>query len=391
MANARARARGFTDGVFVRLLDPHTWRPLRQHRMLDGESVLALRPIILKCSSGAGRGADPFVAAATAMAHGEDFAVYGRIVLLSVVKKPNPTPEEALLGRVWDFKVAFSQQFRGAVTDVQESRGQLVACVGSRIEVMAWSGTTLVRRLFLDRQDMVGLSLKSRDNLLVVADAVRGVRVVEYDEEGDRLNQLGVAVGRMQAHAVELLSAGDGTDGGVAHTQTVAVSDSSGLLHILSRHPGYEWSGQQMRLEGSVFLGTVLERLVPLPLPSASTVVQPNAILGVALDGSIHFLTALAPQVAQGIRALLRRAATALPQNAGLHPLAFRATRTVPGAPVSRPGFALEGAPGPDSVLDGDLLRRVAILPAREQAALAPGVQVEQACVDLMQAWTAVL
>ena len=396
-AEARTRAAGKHDGVYVRLMDPRTWRPLRQQRMLDGEGVLALRPIVLRCAglTTHGRASDPFIAVATAMDHGEDFAVYGRIVLLTVTKNARPTEAEVALGRVWDLQVAFSQQFRGAVTDIQETRGQLVAAVGSRIEVMAWSGKVLQRRLFLDRQDMIGVSLKTKDNLLLVADAVRGVRLIQYDEENDKLVQLGVSCGRMLPHAVELLDVETNRS-----LTTVAASDASGLLHVLTRHPALEWSGQQMREDGTIFVGTVLERLVPLTLASNADHILPQALLGAGLDGSLHVLGQITGDAAKKLRELGRKAANRLDQHAGLHPLGFRGTREYPGAPASRPGFHLAGNPGADSIVDGDLLRQLLRAPHDVQAEVfgrgekghGGGRGVLQGLVeDLVRAWVSVL
>lgn len=105
-AAAAARRAGEVSLQRVRLFDPTTWAPLCQFSTAPGEAVMALRAVAVKATEGEGR-TDAFLAVATAMSHGEDFPVYGRIVLLSVLRKKSVTAEEQTLGKVWEVPVQF--------------------------------------------------------------------------------------------------------------------------------------------------------------------------------------------------------------------------------------------------------------------------------------------
>jgi len=386
VASAAAKERGST-GQFVRLLEPRGWRPIHQWMALAGENILALRPLVLKNEDGS---SEPVIAVGTGTTHGEDFAVFGRTVFLTVKKKSNPRPEEAALGKVWDMSVRFSEEFKGAVTDIQQIEGRVVIAAGARIVIAAWtkSGLGQQQRAIFNRQDIIITGMRCLGPKLAVSDFVRGLRVLEYNKETEQVEQTAVNAGKLTPHAVEFAHAASNSDA------ILAASDPFGCLHLFA--PSRIWSGKQLKHVGRIHIGKVAERLVPLPLPSSSPSILTGALLTCSLDGSLGILTPLVPAVADALRKVQASAAPRMVTSAGLHPAAFRADTGRGAAAPTRSVYDLNGEPGGDSIVDGDLLWRLTGMAATRQRAICDAAgqaqeEVLQTMEDLARAWLGIL
>lgn len=265
-----------------------------------------------------------------------------------------------------------STQFKGPVTAIQQVQDRVVIVAGGLILVSEWTegGLEQQQQLHFDRQDTFVIGMRAAGAWLATVDFVRGTRLIQFHPEADEFKHKSVHAGRLTPHALEVLS----TSGDTA--ATLALADAGGCLYMMEHRPDTDWKGEQIVVHSRIFLASVAEKLLLVPLPADLDVVLPGALLCCHLDGSVGVLLTVSAEASSAMRAATRAGMGRVATAAGLHPLAFRSSKgRGAGAPA---GLSFEvGFSEPELAVDGDFLVELSKAPRAQRDAVLGALQAD--------------
>ncbi|KAG0498836.1 hypothetical protein HPP92_003527 [Vanilla planifolia] len=342
----------------VRLLEPEktggNWETRATIPMQSSENALTVRMVTLFNS--ATKENEMLMAVGTAYVQGEDVAARGRILLFSIGK--NSENSHNLVSEV------YSKESKGAISALASLQGHLLIASGPKITLHNWTGTELNGVAFYDAPLYV-VSMNIVKNFILLGDIHKSIYFVNWKEQGAQLSLLAKDFGSLNCCATEFLI--DGT------TLSLVVSDDQKNIQIFYYAPKMleSWKGQKLLPRADFHAGahiTKFLRLQMLPTSSDRSIAAPGvdktnrfALLFSSLDGSIGCVSPVDELTFRRLQSLQKKLVDAVPHVCGLNPRAFRQFRANGRA----------HRPGPDNILDFELLSHYEMLPLEEQLDIA--------------------
>ncbi|KAI4363631.1 hypothetical protein MLD38_019823 [Melastoma candidum] len=323
--------------------------------MQNSENALTVRVVTLFNTTT--RENETVLAVGTAYVQGEDVAARGRILLFSVAKSADNSQVVAT--------EVYSKELKGAISAVASLQGQLLIASGPKIILHKWSGVELNGVAFYDAPPLHVVSLNVVKNFILLGDIHKSIYFLSWKEQGAQLNLLAKDFGSLDCFATEFLIDGS--------TLSLVVSDEQKNIQVFYYAPkmSESWKGQKLLSRAEFHVGahiTKFLRLQMLPSTSGQTsgsVVSDKtnrfALLFGTLDGSIGCVAPLDELTFRRLQSLQKKLVDAVPHVAGLNPKSFRQFRSCGRA----------HRPGPDSIVDCELLSDYEMLSLDEQLGIA--------------------
>ncbi|XXG43165.1 hypothetical protein AAC387_Pa01g3267 [Persea americana] len=343
------------DEFEVRILEPEKsggpWETRATIPMQSSENALTVRMVTLFNTTT--KENETLLAIGTAYVQGEDVAARGRVLLFSIGK--NPDNPQNLVSEV------YSKELKGAISALASLQGHLLIASGPKIILHKWTGSELNGVAFYDAPPLHVVSLNIVKNFILLGDIHKSIYFLSWKEQGAQLSLLAKDFGTLNCYATEFLI--DGT------TLSLVVSDDQKNIQIFYYAPKMleSWKGQKLLPRAEFHVGahiTKFFRLQMLPTNSDRTSAAPvsdktnrYALLFGTLDGSIGCIAPLDELTFRRLQTLQRKLVDAVPHVCGLNPKAFRQFRSNGKA----------HRPGPDNIVDCELLCHYAMLPLEEQ------------------------
>ncbi|KAJ8650097.1 hypothetical protein MRB53_003120 [Persea americana] len=343
------------DEFEVRILEPEKsggpWETRATIPMQSSENALTVRMVTLFNTTT--KENETLLAIGTAYVQGEDVAARGRVLLFSIGK--NPDNPQNLVSEV------YSKELKGAISALASLQGHLLVASGPKIILHKWTGSELNGVAFYDAPPLHVVSLNIVKNFILLGDIHKSIYFLSWKEQGAQLSLLAKDFGTLNCYATEFLI--DGT------TLSLVVSDDQKNIQIFYYAPKMleSWKGQKLLPRAEFHVGahiTKFFRLQMLPTNSDRTSAAPvsdktnrYALLFGTLDGSIGCIAPLDELTFRRLQTLQRKLVDAVPHVCGLNPKAFRQFRSNGKA----------HRPGPDNIVDCELLCHYAMLPLEEQ------------------------
>ncbi|KQJ81990.1 hypothetical protein BRADI_5g04673v3 [Brachypodium distachyon] len=300
---------------------------------------------------------ETLMAIGTAYVQGEDVAARGRVLLFSFTKSEN---SQNLVTEV------YSKESKGAVSAVASLQGHLVIASGPKITLNKWNGSELTAVAFYDAPLHV-VSLNIVKNFVLFGDIHKSVYFLSWKEQGSQLTLLAKDFGSLDCFATEFLIDGS--------TLSLVVSDSDKNLQIFYYAPKMveSWKGQKLLSRAELHVGahmTKFLRLQMLPAQGlASEKTNRFALLFGTLDGSIGCIAPVDELTFRRLQSLQRKLVDAVSHVCGLNPRSFRQFKSNGKA----------HRPGPDNIIDFELLTYYEILSLEEQLDMAQQIGTTRA------------
>ncbi|XP_037483101.1 probable cleavage and polyadenylation specificity factor subunit 1 [Triticum dicoccoides] len=300
---------------------------------------------------------ETLMAIGTAYVQGEDVAARGRVLLFSFTKSEN---SQNLVTEV------YSKESKGAVSAVASLQGHLLIAAGPKITLSKWTGSELTAVAFYDAPLHV-VSLNIVKNFVLFGDIHKSVYFLSWKEQGSQLTLLAKDFGSLDCFATEFLIDGS--------TLNLAVSDSDKNLQIFYYAPKMveSWKGQKLLSRAEFHVGahlTKFMRLQMLPAPGlASEKTNRFALLFGTLDGGIGCIAPIDELTFRRLQSLQRKLVDAVPHVCGLNPRSFRQFKSNGKA----------HRPGPDNIIDFELLAHYEMLSLEEQLDIAQQIGTTRA------------
>ncbi|OEL36614.1 putative cleavage and polyadenylation specificity factor subunit 1 [Dichanthelium oligosanthes] len=256
---------------------------------------------------------ETLMAIGTAYVQGEDVAARGRVLLFSFSRSEN---SQNLVMEV------YSKESKGAVSAVASLQGHLLIASGPKITLNKWTGSELTAIAFYDAPLHV-VSLNIVKNFVLFGDIHKSIYFLSWKEQGSQLSLLAKDFGSLDSFATEFLIDGS--------TLSLVVSDSDKNVQMLPTQ------------------GLVSEKTNRFAL-----------VFG-TLDGGIGCIAPVDELTFRRLQSLQRKLVDAVPHVCGLNPKSFR-------------HFNSNGKahrPGPDNIIDFDLLAHYEMLSLEEQLDIA--------------------
>uniref|UniRef100_A0A0D9ZHW6 Cleavage/polyadenylation specificity factor A subunit C-terminal domain-containing protein n=1 Tax=Oryza glumipatula TaxID=40148 RepID=A0A0D9ZHW6_9ORYZ len=304
---------------------------------------------------------ETLLAIGTAYVLGEDVAARGRVLLFSFTKSEN---SQNLVTEV------YSKESKGAVSAVASLQGHLLIASGPKITLNKWTGAELTAVAFYDAPlHVVSLNIWHQklapcqiqawaaQFLLRVPWAMSKAR--SWKEQGSQLSLLAKDFGSLDCFATEFLIDGS--------TLSLVASDSDKNVQIFYYAPKMveSWKGQKLLSRAEFHVGahiTKFLRLQMLPTQGLSSEKTNRfALLFGNLDGGIGCIAPIDELTFRRLQSLQRKLVDAVPHVCGLNPRSFRQ-------------FHSNGKghrPGPDNIIDFELLAHYEMLSLDEQLDVA--------------------
>ncbi|XP_077245724.1 cleavage and polyadenylation specificity factor 160 [Tasmannia lanceolata] len=341
------------DEFEVRILEPEksggSWETRATIPMQSSENALTVRMVTL--FNNLTRESETLLAIGTAYVQGEDVAARGRVLLFSIGKSSdNP---QNLVSEV------YSKELKGAISALASLQGHLLIASGPKIILHKWTGTELNGVAFYDVPPLYVVSLNIVKNFILLGDIHKSIYFLNWKEQGAQLSLLAKDFGALNCYATEFLI--DGT------TLSLVVSDDQKNIQIFYYAPKMleSWKGQKLLPRAEFHVGAHITKFLRLQmLPTDRTTTAPGsdktnrfALLFGTLDGSIGCIAPLDELTFRRLQTLQRKLADAVPHACGLNPKSFRQFRSNGKA----------HRPGPDNIVDCELLCHYEMLPLEEQ------------------------
>ncbi|KAF8379330.1 hypothetical protein HHK36_028764 [Tetracentron sinense] len=347
------------DEFEVRILEPEKsggpWQTRAAIPMQSSENALTVRMVTLFNTTT--KENETLLAIGTAYVQGEDVAARGRVLLFSVGR--NTDNPQNLLSEV------YSKELKGAISALASLQGHLLIASGPKIILHKWTGTELNGVAFFDAPPLYVVSLNIVKNFILLGDIHKSIYFLSWKEQGAQLSLLAKDFGALDCFATEFLI--DGT------TLSLIVSDDQKNVQIFYYAPkmSESWKGQKLLSRAEFHVGahvTKFLRLQMLPTPSDRTSAASGsdktnrfALLFGTLDGSIGCIAPLDELTFRRLQSLQKKLIDAVTHVGGLNPRAFRQFRSNGKA----------HRPGPDNIVDCELLCHYEMLPLEEQLEIA--------------------
>ncbi|XP_024029666.1 cleavage and polyadenylation specificity factor subunit 1 [Morus notabilis] len=347
------------DEFEVRILEPERsggpWQTKVTIPMQSSENALTIRVVTLFNTTTNEN--ETLLAIGTAYVQGEDVAARGRIILYSLGKDSDNS--QNLVSEI------YSKELKGAISALASLQGHLLIASGPKIILHKWTGTELNGIAFFDAPPLYVVSLNIVKNFILIGDVHKSIYFLSWKEQGAQLSLLAKDFGSLDCFATEFLIDGS--------TLSLVVSDDQKNIQIFYYAPkmSESWKGQRLLSRAEFHVGahvTKFLRLQMLPTSTDRTGSTPGsdktnrfALLFGALDGSIGCIAPLDELTFRRLQSLQKKLVDAVPHVAGLNPRSFRQ-------------FCSNGKahrPGPDSIVDCELLCHYEMLPLEEQLEIA--------------------
>ncbi|KAI8032762.1 Cleavage and polyadenylation specificity factor subunit 1 [Camellia lanceoleosa] len=347
------------DEFEVRILEPEKsggpWQTKATIPMQSSENALTVRVVTLFNTTT--KENETLLAIGTAYVQGEDVAARGRVLLFSIER--NPDNSQTLVSEV------YAKELKGAISALASIQGHLLIASGPKIILHMWTGSDLNGIAFSDAPPLYVVSLNIVKNFILLGDIHKSIYFLSWKEQGAQLSLLAKDFGSLDCFATEFLIDGS--------TLSLIVSDEQKNVQIFYYAPKMleSWKGQKLLSRAEFHVGahvTKFLRLQMLPTLSDRTNANPGsdktnrfALLFGTLDGSIGCIAPLDELTFRRLQSLQKKLVDAVPHVAGLNPRSFRQFRSNGKA----------HRPGPDSIVDCELLCHYEMLPLEEQLDIA--------------------
>ncbi|KAJ4706167.1 Cleavage and polyadenylation specificity factor subunit 1 [Melia azedarach] len=347
------------DEFEVRVLEPDRtggpWQTRATIPMQSSENALTVRVVTLFNTTT--KENETLLAIGTAYVQGEDVAARGRVLLFSIGR--NADNPQNLVAEV------YSKELKGAISALASLQGHLLIASGPKIILHKWTGTELNGIAFYDAPPLYVVSLNIVKNFILLGDAHKSIYFLSWKEQGAQLNLLAKDFGSLDCFATEFLIDGS--------TLSLMVSDEQKNIQIFYYAPkmSESWKGQKLLSRAEFHVGAHVTKFLRLQMLSTSSdrsgaapgadKTNRFALLFGTLDGSVGCIAPLDELTFRRLQSLQKKLVDAVPHIAGLNPRSFRQ-------------FCSRGKahrPGPDSIVDCELLSHYEMLPLEEQLEIA--------------------
>ncbi|KAL0341100.1 UNVERIFIED_CONTAM: Cleavage and polyadenylation specificity factor subunit [Sesamum radiatum] len=266
---------------------------------------------------------------------------------------------------VEEFEVSevYSKELKGAISALASLQGHLLIASGPKIILHKWTGSELNGVAFYDVPPLYVVSLNIVKNFILLGDIHKSIYFLSWKEQVSQLNLLAKDFGSLDCLATEFLIDGS--------TLSLIVSDDQKNVQIFYYAPkvSESWKGQKLLSRAEFHVGAHITKFLRLQLlPTSADRSTPGSdktnrfgLLFGTLDGSIGCIAPLDELNFRRLQSLQRKLVDAVPHVAGLNPRSFR-------------HFHSNGKahrPGPDSIVDCELLSHYEMLPLEQQLDIA--------------------
>lgn len=331
-----------------------SWQSRGTIPMQSSENALTVRVVTLYNTTT--KENETLLAIGTAYVQGEDVAGRGRVLLFSVEK--NSESSQTLISEV------YSKELKGAISALASLQGHLLIASGPKVILHKWTGSELTGVAFYDAPPLYVVSLNIVKNFILLGDIHKSIYFLSWKEQGAQLTLLAKDFGSLDCFATEFLIDGS--------TLSLTVSDDQKNVQIFYYAPkmSESWKGQKLLPRAEFHVGahvTKFLRLQMLPTPDrTNTAPVPDktnrfALLFGTLDGSIGCIAPLDELTFRRLQSLQKKLVDSVPHVAGLNPRSFRQFHSKGKA----------HRPGPDSIVDCELLCHFEMLPLEQQLEIA--------------------
>ncbi|XP_019254544.1 PREDICTED: cleavage and polyadenylation specificity factor subunit 1 [Nicotiana attenuata] len=341
----------------VRIMEPDKsggpWQTRASIPMQSSENALTVRVVTLLNTTT--RENETLLAVGTAYVQGEDVAARGRVLLFSIDR--NADNSRTLVSEV------YSKELKGAISALASLQGHLLIASGPKIILHKWTGSELNGVAFCDVPPLHVVSLNIVKNFILLGDIHKSIYFISWKEP--QLNLLAKDFGSLDCLATEFLIDGS--------TLSLVVSDDQKNVQIFYYAPkvSESWKGQKLLSRAEFHVGsriTKFLRLQLLPTISDRSATTPGSdktnrfasVFG-TLDGSLGCIAPLDELTFRRLQSLQKKLVSAVAHVAGLNPRSFRQFRSNGKA----------HRPGPDNIVDYELLSHYEMLPLEEQLEIA--------------------
>ncbi|KAG2565125.1 hypothetical protein PVAP13_7NG025878 [Panicum virgatum] len=294
---------------------------------------------------------ETLMAIGTAYVQGEDVAARGRVLLFSFSKTENSQ-------NLFQVTEVYSKESKGAVSAVASLQGHLLIASGPKITLNKWTGSELTAVAFYDAPLHV-VSLNIVKNFILFGDIHKSIYFLSWKEQGSQLSLLAKDFGSLESFATEFLIDGS--------TLSLVVSDSDKNLQIFYYAPKMveSWKGQKLLSRAEFHVGAHVSKLLRIQmLPTQGLVSEKTnrfALVFGTLDGGIGCIAPVDELTFRRLQSLQRKLVDAVPHVCGLNPRSFRHFKSNGKA----------HRPGPDNIIDFELLSHYEMLSLGEQLDIA--------------------
>ncbi|XP_058204748.1 cleavage and polyadenylation specificity factor subunit 1 isoform X2 [Rhododendron vialii] len=343
------------DEFEVRIMEPEKsggpWQTRATIPMQTSENALTLRVVTLLNTTT--KENVTLLAIGTAYVQGEDVAARGRVLLFSVDRDPDNS--ETVVSEV------YSKESKGAISALASLQGHLLIASGPKITINKWTGSELTGVAFFDVPALYVVSINIVKNFILLGDIHKSIYFFSWKEP--QLSLLAKDFGSLDCFATEFLIDGS--------TLSLMVSDEQKNVQIFYYAPkmSESWKGQKLLSRAEFHVGahvTKFLRLQMLPTSSdratsGSDKTNRFALVFGTLDGSIGCIAPLDELTFRRLQSLQKKLIDVVPHVAGLNPRSFRQFHSNGKA----------HRPGPDSIVDFELLCDFEMIPLEEQLEIA--------------------
>ncbi|XP_074570014.1 cleavage and polyadenylation specificity factor subunit 1 [Curcuma longa] len=330
------------------------WETKATIPMQTSENALTVRVVTLFNTTT--KENETLLAIGTAYVQGEDVAARGRMLLYTFVK--NVDIYQNVVSEV------YSKELKGAVSAIASLQGHLLVASGPKITLHKWTGTELNGIAFYDAPLHV-VSLNIVKNFILLGDIHKSIYFLNWKEQGAQLSLLAKDFASLDCYATEFLIDGS--------TLSLVVSDDKKNIQIFYYAPKTleSWKGQKLLSRAEFHAGAHVTKFLRLQMLSTSsdgTNITPGsdktnrfALLFSTLDGSIGCIAPLDELTFRRLQTLQRKLVDVVPHTCGLNPRSFRQFRS----------HGKAHRPGPDNMVDCELLSQYEMLPLDKQLEIA--------------------
>ncbi|KAJ7975580.1 Cleavage and polyadenylation specificity factor subunit 1 [Quillaja saponaria] len=347
------------DEFEVRIMEPERsggpWQTKATIPMQSSENALTVRVVTLLNTST--KENETLLAIGTAYVQGEDVSARGRVLLFSLGK--NTDNPQTLVSEV------YAKEMKGAISALASLQGHLLIASGPKIILHKWTGTELNGVAFFDAPPLYVVSLNVVKNFILIGDIHKSIYFLSWKEQGAQLSLLAKDFGSLDCFATEFLIDGS--------TLSLMVSDDQKNIQVFYYAPkmSESWKGQKLLSRAEFHVGAYVTKFLRLQMLSTSSDKSGStpgsdktnrfALLFGTLDGSIGCIAPLDELTFRRLQSLQKKLVDAVPHVAGLNPRSFRQFRSNGKA----------HRPGPDCIVDCELLCHYEMLPLEEQVEIA--------------------
>ncbi|KAF9616940.1 hypothetical protein IFM89_033010 [Coptis chinensis] len=348
-----------TEEFEVRILEPEKsggpWQTRARISMQNSENALTVRMVTLFNTTT--KENETLLAIGTAYVQGEDVAARGRILLFSLGR--NTDNSQDLVSEV------YSKELKGAISALAPLQGHLLIASGPKVTLHDWTGSELNAVAFYDAPPLHVVSLNIVKNFILVGDIHKSIYFLSWKEQGAQLTLLAKDFGNLDCFSTEFLIDGS--------TLSLVVSDEQKNVQIFYYAPktSESWKGSKLLPRAEFHIGAHVTKFLRLQMrptssdrtngTSGSDKTNRFALLFGTLDGSVGCIAPLDELTFRRLQTLQKKLVDAVPHIGGLNPRSFRQFHTNGKA----------HRPGPENMVDCELLCHYEMLPFEDQLEIA--------------------